>query len=332
MTITGQRIFITGGTGFIGTALCKQLADENELVVFDNCYRGKPQEKHLSHKNITVIQGDILDKSALLKSMVNCTYVIHLASIAGIDTTVKMPVKVMQVGIIGLFNVLDVAKDIKGVKRLINFSTSEIFGEFCYKPEEGECSKLGSVGEARWTYAVSKLAGEHLANNYSKAYGIPVTSVRPFNIYGPGQIGEGAVHNFVVRALNGDPLIIRNDGSQIRSWCYIDDIVDSMNLILTNEAAAGQIFNIGNPRSTLTIAHLAEMIVSLSDSSSDIVYQKWDGADIGLRIPNVEKARNLLGFEPKVDLKEGLLKTIEWYRQSSKQNFVQRSREAPCSA
>ena len=173
---------------------------------------------------------------------------------------------------------------------------------------------VGAVGEARWTYAVSKLAMEHLAHNYYKEYGFPAVSIRPFNIYGPRQVGEGAIHHFILRALKGEDIIVHNDGSQIRSWCYIEDILDGILLAMEKKEAVGQAFNIGNPRATVTIYNLASQIIRLSGSTSGIKEIEWDFPDVELRIPDIEKARGLLGFEPIVDLDTGLIRTIEWYR------------------
>jgi nucleoside-diphosphate-sugar epimerase len=175
-------------------------------------------------------------------------------------------------------------------------------------------TSLGAVGEARWTYAVSKLATEHLALSYHKQYDLPTVSIRPFNIYGPRQVGEGAVHHFITRAIKGEPLHIHGDGSQIRSWCYIDDIVDGVLATLERPEAVGHAFNIGNPRSTVTIYQLAEQIIRLASSGSPLVLQPIDRTDVELRIPNIDKAKKLLGFEPRVNLEEGLLRTIYWYR------------------
>jgi nucleoside-diphosphate-sugar epimerase len=154
-----------------------------------------------------------------------------------------------------------------------------------------------------------------MALNYHKQYRLPTLSIRPFNIYGPGQVGEGAIHTFIHKALRGEALGIHNDGSQIRAWCYIDDIVDGILLCLEKPEAVGQAFNIGNPRSVCTIYDLARRIIHLSASESQAVLVDWRYADVELRIPNIDKARNLLGFEPKVDLEEGLLRTIDWYRE-----------------
>jgi nucleoside-diphosphate-sugar epimerase len=221
----------------------------------------------------------------------------------------------MKVGLLGTFNVLEEAYRCPGVERFLDFSTSEVFGRYAYKVTEGDSATLGVVGEARWTYAVSKLATEHLAMNYYKEFGFPAVSIRPFNIYGPHQVGEGAVHHFILRALRGEDLLVHNDGAQIRSWCYIDDILDGILLTLQKKVALGQAFNIGNPRATVTIYHLAQLIVRLAESSSRVRSIEWNFPDVELRIPNVDKARNLLGFEPKVDLDTGLTRTIDWYRQ-----------------
>jgi nucleoside-diphosphate-sugar epimerase len=123
------------------------------------------------------------------------------------------------------------------------------------------CPSLGAVGEARWTYAVSKLATEHLAHNSHKQFRIPAVSVRPFNIYGPGQIGEGAIHRFIVQALHNEDVTIHNDGSQIRAWCYVDDMPAGLLACLERDEAVTQAFNIGNPRSVVTIYNLAMQIV-----------------------------------------------------------------------
>jgi nucleoside-diphosphate-sugar epimerase len=315
MEIYGKRVFLTGGAGFIGTALTRRLVDKNQVVIYDNGHRGRLPEDLVGHPNIKYIKGDVLDDQCLKQAIEGSNYVIHLAAIAGVDTVLKMPVKTMKTSLIGTYNVLEAALAEKNLLRFIDFSTSEVFGTYAYKVQEGDPTSLGAVGEARWTYAVSKLASEHLSYNYFKEYGLPALSIRPFNIYGPGQIGEGAIHHFVVRALKGESLQIHNDGSQIRAWCYVDDIVDAVLLCLTKAEAIGQVFNIGNPRSTVTIHDLARHILRLSCSTSAVEFIKWNSADVELRIPSIEKARQLLDYEPKVDLEEGVQRTIDWYRE-----------------
>jgi len=315
--IESKRVLITGGAGFIGSVLTRRLIERNEVVVFDNGHRDALSKSGLmGHPRLTLIRGDVLDPAAVREAMKGVQVVLHLAAIAGVDTVLKMPVTTMRVALFGSYNVLDAAVAAGGVERFVDFSTSEVFGTYAYKVNETDVTTLGAVGEARWTYAVSKLASEHLTHNYFVQYGLPALAVRPFNIYGPGQVGEGAVHRFIVKALAGETLQIHNDGAQIRAWCYVDDIVDAVLLALEKKEAVGQSFNIGNARSVCTIYDLARAIVRISGSKSPIEFINWPHTDIELRVPNIDKARRLLGFSPRVDLEEGLERTIASYRQA----------------
>jgi nucleoside-diphosphate-sugar epimerase len=306
---------ITGGAGFIGSHLAERLVKHNEVVVFDSFRRDALAASGLTgHPKVTVVRGDVLDEAALDGAMDGCDTVVHMAAIAGVDTVLKNPVLTMRVALRGTENALEAARRRGSVRRFVDFSTSEVFGRYAYHVTEFDSTTLGAVGEARWTYAVAKLATEHLALNYYKEYGLPTCSIRPFNIYGPRQVGEGAIHHFIRRALAGEPLRVHNDGAQIRAWCYIDDIVDAILLALERDEAVGHAFNIGNPRSTVTIYNLAREIVRLSSSASAIELVPWPHPDVEIRVPAVDKARELLGFAARVDLEEGLLRTIQWYR------------------
>jgi nucleoside-diphosphate-sugar epimerase len=313
--LTGKTIFITGGAGFIGTHLVERLAAHNRIVVLDNLHRDALSETGLrDHSNVRVVVGDVTDYATVREAVRGAEMVVHMAAIAGVDTVLKNPVRTMEVSLQGTMNALRAATEEGRCERFIDFSTSEVFGRYAYNVQEADQTSLGAVGEARWTYAVSKLATEHLALSYHKQHGLPACSVRPFNIYGPRQVGEGAVHHFIARALRGEDLLIHNDGSQIRAWCYIDDIIDGILLCLTRPEAVGQAFNIGNTRSTLTIYNLAREVLRLCSSRSSLRFVTRDEVDVELRIPNIIKARKLLGYEPKVDLEEGLLRTVLWYR------------------
>ncbi len=315
--VSGRRILLTGGAGFIGSHLVERFAPDNDIVVLDTFRRNALGPAGLDrHPHVKTIAADVLDADAVTAAMTGCDAVIHLASIAGVDTVLGNPVLTMRVSLLGTMNVLEAARAAGGIRRVIDFSTSEVFGRYAYNVTEWDATTLGAVGEARWTYAVAKLATEHLAMNYWKQYQLPTVSIRPFNIYGPRQVGEGAVHHFIVRALRGEPLNVHNDGSQIRAWCYVDDIVDGIALALARDEAVGHAFNIGNPRSTLTIHSLAKEIIRLASSASPIEHVPWNQADVELRIPNIDKARELLHYAPKVDLEEGLLRTIYWYRRN----------------
>lgn len=311
--ITGKKIFITGGAGFIASMLISRLVDHNEIVVYDNYTRnalkGMP---YASHSNLRLIQGDVLDYPALNAAMTGAQLVVHAAAIAGIESTVRNPVTTMRVNMIGTANALEAARAIAGIERFIDFSTSEVFGSYAFKVDESQQTVTGAVGEARWTYAVSKLAGEHLTHAYHKRYGLPTVTVRPFNVYGPGQTGEGALSIFVRKALKQEDILIFGDGSQIRAWCYVDDMVDGVLCALEHPNAVGESFNIGNARAVITVYGLAQAVCRIVGSSSRILFRDALSADIELRIPKVGKARDLIGFEAKVDLDEGLKRTAAW--------------------
>tara|TARA_B110001450_G_scaffold45416_2_gene41982 strand:+ start:3295 stop:4245 length:951 start_codon:yes stop_codon:yes gene_type:complete len=312
-----KNIFITGGAGFIANTLIKNLIQNNKITVYDNFHRDTLTDSgFINHENISVIRGDVLDFSHLKKSMQGAEVVIHAAGIAGIDTVIKSPVKTMQVNMIGTANALEAAfqNDVKD--KFIDFSTSEVFGSMAYKSSESDQTVAGSAGEARWTYAVSKLAGEHLAHAYYSQHNLPVITVRPFNVYGPGQTGEGAIQIFIKKALKNDTIHIDGDGSQIRAWCFVDDFVDCIMKCLDNSNAVGQSFNIGNARAVITILGLAQTVCRVLDSKSEILFDDPLSADIALRIPSVEKTKKILGFKAQIDLEEGILKTADWLKKN----------------
>jgi UDP-glucose 4-epimerase len=313
--ISGCRVLITGGAGFIGSHLAERLVARNRVVIFDSFRRDALAATGLAdHPEVEIVRGDVLDAEALGRAMEGCDAVVHMASIAGVDTVLRHPVLTMRIALSGTDNALEAARRHGKLARFIDFSTSEVFGRYAYQVTEFDATTLGAVGEARWTYAVAKLATEHLAMNYHKEHGVPACSIRPFNVYGPRQVGEGAIHHFIRRALAGEPLQVHNDGAQIRAWCYIDDMIDAILLALERDEAVGHAFNVGNPRSTVTIYNLAREIVRLSSSRSHIDLVPWPHADVEIRVPAVAKARELLGFDARVDLEEGLLRTIQWYR------------------
>jgi UDP-glucose 4-epimerase len=317
VSLSGKRILITGGAGFIGTTLAWRLVEENQIVALDNLHRDALSGTDLAeHSNFNFVHGDVLDLDALVDAARGATHIVHCAGIAGVDTVLASPVRTMRVNVIGTYNVLEAGVATKDtLERVVDFSTSEVFGQHAFNVQEGHVTTIGSVGEARWTYAVSKLAGEHMAHAYHAELELPTVSVRPFNVYGPGQIGGGAIRAFIEDALAGRDLTIHGDGSQIRAWCYVDDMVEGALLALEHERAVGESFNVGNARSAVTIYDLAQRVKRLTGCPGEIIFQPLHYIDVELRIPNVEKARALLGFEAKVDLDEGLEKTIAWYRE-----------------
>ncbi len=316
--LENKKIFITGGAGFIANTLIGRLVEKNTILVYDNFHRDTLSiSPYANHKNIVVIKGDVMDFDHLFEEMAGADIVIHAAAIAGIDTVIKSPTTTMRVNMIGTANALEAAHRHQVRDRVVDFSTSEVFGSMAFKASEDADTVAGSAGEARWTYGVSKLAGEHLAIAYYREFGLPVVSIRPFNVYGPGQTGEGAIQVFIQKAMNNEDLHIYGDGSQIRAWCYVDDFVDCLMECIQHPKAVGESFNIGNSRAVVTTYGLAQTICRVLGSSSKIVFKPALSAEIELRIPSVDKAYQMLGFRAKVNLDEGILKTAAWFEKKS---------------
>jgi UDP-glucose 4-epimerase len=315
--IKNRKILITGGAGFIGSSLAARLCDNNEVILFDNLARNTLKYTTLlDHRNVSLVKGDVLDFQSVSHSMKGSDIVVHAAAIAGIDTVIKSPVTTIEINIIGTANVLKAAKENEVKERILTFSTSEVFGPMAYRSSESDITVAGSAGEARWVYAVSKIAGEHLAHSYYREFGLPISTVRPFNIYGPGQTGEGAIQIFIRRALKNEDIYIYGDGTQIRAWCFVDDMVEGLLHSLENSNAVGESFNIGNSRAVTTIYGLAQTVCRVLNSKSKISFKEPLSADVELRIPETKKAFELLNFEAKIDLEEGIIRTAKWYKEN----------------
>lgn len=314
--ISGSKIFITGGAGFIGTHIAARLADDNEIVLFDNLHNCAYTSSTVAeHVNVRLVQGDVRDTDAIRHALDPDThYVIHAAAIAGVDTVIADPIRVLDVNVKGTFNIVEAALNLPNLKKFVDFSTSEVFGEHAYNVSEFEIKPTLTVGEARWTYAMSKLIGEFIVHSHHVQNAMPSVTLRPFNIYGPNQVGVGAIHHFVRWAISGDELIIHDDGSQIRAWCYVDDFTRGALLAMQSETSSGRTYNIGNPRSTVTVSNLARMVRDIAGSKSPIVFKPMNHTDVTLRIPDISSARTDLGYEPMIELEEGLRRTIDWYR------------------
>lgn len=311
------KIIITGGAGFIGGKLSElYLKKGYKVTAIDNFQRNRGTVEALKDTtNLKIKNIDILDYNALDGAFDGADYVVHAAAIAGIDTVAKHPVNTMEINIIGTSNVLKATlKQAPSVKKVITFSTSEIFGRSSFKTKEIDTPSPGTVGEARWVYAVSKLATEHLSHAYFHQYELPTTTVRPFNVYGPGQLGEGAMHVMIRRALENRVINIFGDGTSIRGWCYIDDFIKGMELIFDSDNSIGESYNIGDPRSVITTLGLAQTVCRVLKSKSKIEHLPELSADVELRVPNIDKAKRDLNYCPGYNLESGILKTAEYYK------------------
>jgi len=290
-----MKIFITGGSGFIGSHLAQALkASRHYVTIYDK-------------KN----GCDILDEDKLKKTMVGHDIVIHCAAIAGIYKTVQNIKQTIATNLVGTQHVVNIAED-NGIKLIVNFSTSEVYGPYVYDGNEDTMTTQGPICEDRWAYATSKLAGEYFTKHSDCNY----VNVRPFNIFGPEQNGEGAVHDMIRAAIENKPIIVYNSGTQIRSWCYISDLVDIIMIILANEKYWNNIYNIGNPKNTITVFNLARAIIRMVKSKSIINFKQYPGSEVKVRVPNIERVQKFLGFNPKIGLDEGLEKAITFYRKN----------------
>lgn len=311
--LEGARILITGGAGFIGSHLAERLLPDNEVVtLFDNFSRDALSNSDAKgHPRLRVIQGDILDAEAVIRAVDGHDVVFHCAAVAGIDTVGLSPVTTLKVNMLGSVNLLDAALAQSDIKRVVLFSTSEVYGRHANRVQESADARVGPPGEPRWTYAAGKLAEEHLASAYWVEFGLPTVVLRPFNVYGPRQVGEGAIRSFVLRALNDEPIEIRGNGGAVRAWTYVDDMVDGACRAAEFSEAIGDHFNIGNPNEPITVLDLAHRVVLLASSDSEIVLKPSEGPDVAERIPDISKAQRILGFAPTVDLDEGISVTIK---------------------
>jgi len=312
MKLKNKTIFITGGAGFIGSHLTDRFIDDNKIIVYDTLHRNALQySESKNNKNLKLIKGDVLDIDKLHDSMKGVDTVLHLASIAGVNTVINHPNKTLKVNLIGSYNVLEQSR-INDVEDYLDFSTSEVYGPMNYRAPESGVNTIGPREQPRWIYALAKLASEHLSYSYYKEYGLKSRSVRPFNIYGPRQVGESAIHSFTEKAINNDQLVIYNEGNQIRAWCFISDMVDAIETMLLSHNTIGECYNIGNPEATSTTLDTAQRIIRLSNSKSKIIFKKAEYHDVEVRVPNIDKAKKVFGYTPKVSFEEGLKKTIDW--------------------
>lgn len=319
--VSNKRILITGGFGFIGSHLVESLIKNNSICIIDNEYRGSNYtylKKQFSDdfKNIEYDKIDITDQQKLKHAIKSFKpeIIFHLAGIAGVSTVIKNPMKVIDVNLIGSYNLAKSASDVDSIKKIIYTSTSEVYGNLAFQLSEDDYTTQGSPYDQRWSYATSKLFAEHIFVALEKESGIKVAIPRLFNIYGTRQIGSGAIHEFIKNSINNKPLTLYNDGSQIRAWCYISDCIDALNIITKK---GNGIFNVGNPYESLSTTSLANLILDVTKSKSKLIFKKLNTTDIRLRVPNIDKLSKL-GFVPKTTLRSGLQKTFDWYSEISK--------------
>lgn len=313
-----EKIFVTGGAGFIGAALTRQFSGQ-PITVYDNFSRVHPKTlaELRVRANITLVQGDILDLDHLSNAMEHHALVVHCAAVAGVQAVARNPITTIRVNAIGSLNVLDSAVKV-GVPRVVVLSTSETYGRVAANVDEAMPTVIPPAGHPRWTYAASKLLEEHAAAVLHHLSKIKTMIVRPFNVYGPGQRGDGAIRNLLLAALRNEPLEVVAPGDSVRSWCYIDDFVRLLSLLLKNDDAWGKIINLGNSDSRISSMELAQRIRNLiRESTSEIRLVPSRIPDVTERYPDTSLMQRLTGSNCMIGLDEGLRKTEDWLRRSS---------------
>ena len=304
-----MNILITGGAGFVCSHLADTLFDKkHDLILLDNLLTGNKQniEHLLDHKNVKFIKHDVQDHIDISEEI---DFIFHFASAASPIAYQENPVNTLKAGSIGTINTLGLAK-VKNADYLLA-STSEIYGDPEISPQsEDYWGNVNPNGE-RSMYDEAKRFAEAATATYSRTYNLQTKIVRIFNTYGPRmQLNDGrVVTNFIVQALNGKDITIYGDGSQTRSFSYVQDTVNGIVSLMESEH--NDVFNIGNP-TEITINELASKIIEITNSNSKLINKDLPQDDPKRRKPDITKAKTMLNWEPKVKLEDGLTKTIEW--------------------
>jgi len=305
-----MRILVTGGAGFLGSHLCERLLKEkHEIVCLDNFFTGRRRNLHpfLTNPNFELIRHDVIEPILL-----EVDRIYHLACPASPVHYQYNPVKTIKTNVLGTHNMLGLAK--RTHARFLLASTSEVYGDPKVHPQtEDYWGNVNPIG-IRSCYDEGKRVAETFTMDYHRQNRVDVRIVRIFNTYGPLMLADDGrvVSNFIVQALKGDDITVYGDGSQTRSFCYVDDLVDGLVRMMENEVFIGPV-NLGNPQE-FTILELAKKIIAMTGSRSKIVLKPLPSDDPTQRQPDITLAKQKLGWQPKVDVDEGFKATIDYFR------------------
>ena len=302
---------VTGGCGFVGSHIVKELVKRNENVrVIDDLSRGSLDRIKNVLDKIEFIKGDIRSKDTVSKIMKDVDVVIHTAAQVSVTKSIEDPLYDGSVNILGTITLLEEAKKRK-IKRFVHFSSAAIYGNPKYVPIDEDHPK-----NPLSPYGVSKLSSDYYARMYYQLYKVPTVVIRPFNIYGPGQNpGDpyaGVITIFMERVINNKSPIVYG-GTQTRDFINVKDVVDAVMLSIKQEKAVGQAFNIASG-AEITIDKLAEIVMNISDSKKEAVHMEFREGEILRSLASIERAKEILGFRPRVSLTEGLKEVYEWMK------------------
>ena len=306
-----KKILVTGGAGFLGSNLCKRLLDEgNKVFCLDNFFTGRMVniQSLMGNKNFVLVRQNVINK---YDTAVDEIY--NLACPASPIHYQQYPVETTKTSVLGIINMLDLTTKFKS--KLLQASTSEIYGDPLVHPQkESYQGNVNPIG-IRACYDESKRVSESLCFDYHREYGTRIKVIRIFNTYGPnmGTDDGRVVSNFICQALKGEDITIYGDGSQTRSFCYVDDLIDGMIKMMNSDDKFLGPVNLGNP-GEFTVKELAEKVITLTHSHSKLSFQVLPKDDPTQRRPDIDLAREKLSWEPKVMLKEGLVRTIDYFK------------------
>jgi UDP-glucuronate decarboxylase len=305
-----MRILVTGGAGFLGSHLCDRLlAEGHEVICLDNFFTGRKVNIQRLAKDPAF---EILRHDVTLPILLEVDRIYHLACPASPIHYQYNPVKTIKTNIMGTINMLGIAKRVKG--RILFASTSEVYGDPAIHPQkEDYWGNVNPIG-IRSCYDEGKRAAETLMMDYHRQNKVDIKIVRIFNTYGPRMLADDGrvVSNFIVQALKGEDITVYGKGSQTRSFCYVDDLIDGMVRMMNRENFIGPV-NLGNPEE-YTILELAKLIISMTGSKSKIAYKPLPSDDPRQRMPDIALAKEKLGWKPSVPVEEGLKRTIEYFK------------------
>jgi dTDP-glucose 4,6-dehydratase len=319
-----KRILITGAAGFLGSHLCDRFLKEGlHVIAMDNLITGDLKNiEHLFHREDFEFYHH--DVSKFIHVPGDLDYILHFASPASPIDYLKIPIQTLKVGSLGTHNCLGLAKDKKA--RILVASTSEVYGDPLVHPQDEEYwGNVNPVGP-RGVYDEAKRFQEAITMAYHTFHGVETRIIRIFNTYGPRmRLNDGrALPAFIGQALRGEDLTVFGDGSQTRSFCYVDDLVEGIYKLLMSDYASP--VNIGNP-DEITLKEFAEEVLKLTNSNVKIVYKPLPVDDPKQRRPNITKAREILGWEPKVSRSEGLKITYEYFKSLPKEELIKEPKE-----
>jgi UDP-glucose 4-epimerase len=316
------KILITGGAGFIGSHLTEYLLKRgDEVWVIDDLSTGRLQNvQHLrTHPQFHLTVETILNETVMDRLVSECDMIYHLAAAVGVELIVKSPVETIERNVLGTDVVLRLAN--RYLRQVLIASTSEIYGKSDKVPfHEDDDRVLGATTKSRWSYSCSKAIDEFLALAYNKEKGLNTVIMRLFNTVGPRQTGRYGmvIPRLVKQALEGKPLTVYGDGNQVRCFTFVEDVVWAATHLMETPGAIGQVFNIGNDK-PISITDLAKKIKQFTHSNSEICYIPYNEAyeegfeDMNIRVPDLTKARKMIGYAPKVDLDEILVRVIDHF-------------------